>query len=84
MQLRIHVTEDRLTVDDVIAVEDGKMRGIREVFAKLAVDESGASLPLDEARILVGQLTLKQMKEQAEGLARSLKGSAVPPVITTV
>lgn len=84
MQLRIHVAEDRLTIDDMIALEEGKMRGIREVFAKLAVDEAGASLPLDEARILVGQMTLKQMKEQAESLGRSLKGSAVPPVITTV
>ena len=78
MLLKIAVSDDRLTIGDLIALEEGKMAGIRDVFARLAVDDKGEYLGLDEGRALVSHMTLRQLKEQAAALAEAVKG-AVPP-----
>jgi hypothetical protein len=77
--LRIQVDIDRVTVDDLIGIEDGKIRAVRDMLARLAVDEQGQPLPLDEAKRLVGSLSLRQLKQQSDAMMRALKDGAIPP-----
>jgi hypothetical protein len=77
--LHIVADADLLTVDDMIALEDGKVRGIRDVLARLAVDDQNKSLPFEDAKALVGRLSLRQLREHGESLGRALRDSAVTP-----
>ena len=79
-ELRILADPDILTVADMISLEAGSFIGIRDVFARLAVDAKDQPLPFEEAKVLVDKLTLRQLRTQAESLSTRIRDVAVPPV----
>ena len=61
--MKIEIDTDKLTLNDLIALEDGKMSGIKSVLVKFAVDDNGEPLP--DASDLVGELTLPELLDAA-------------------
>lgn len=85
MQIRLKVDDNRLTVDDLIALDEGtvsKPRVMRDLMARFLVDEAGEYLPDDAARKAIGALTVTQLKkviEQFTENVNALKIDAVNP-----
>lgn len=72
---------DRLTIDDLIVVEDmgekASIRAMRDMFSRYAVDgETGDTLPEREAKALIGQMTLAQLQSTMQTLDQSLARSS--------
>lgn len=75
--LNLKIDTDRLTVDDLILIEDAgerapKVRELRDLVARFVVDAAGAFLSDAEARAVVGQLSVRQLKEALGQLNASI------------
>jgi len=83
MKIEIRVNEERLselvTVDELIGLEEGKIKTMRDVLAKFVVGENGNFLEEEEGRKAIGQMTIAQLKESSLQFARMAEGAAVPP-----
>jgi hypothetical protein len=82
--LRLQVDNDRLTIDDLIALEDGNasMRFMRDFLARFVVGENGEFLPEADARVAVGALSLAQMRQAVDQFMAGVKGlqeTTIPP-----
>lgn len=88
--LEIHfiIDQDRLTVDDMIALEDAQdgihpFHAIRNVLARFVKDEStGEIMDLADAQKFLGKLNLKQIMsvvDQFMAQIKSLKDNSIPP-----
>lgn len=64
-QIEIRVDPERMSkvvsVDDYIALEEGKIKGIRNVVANFVVGPTGQYLPHDQGMKMLGALTLEQL-----------------------
>ena len=83
MKVHLRVDLERLTLDDVIAVEEGQMktRQMRDLLARFVIGANGAYLPEAEAQQALGALSVAQVREVAEVFAEQLREqqeSAVP------
>ena len=94
------VVDDTMLVDDAIALEEiapeiasgnnRKLKTLRDVMARMAVDGDGHRLMHGEAAKRIGQLTLREFKELGEELVKFFKKAkaerdrAVPPATPTV
>jgi len=83
MKIEIRVNEERLselvTVDELIGLEEGKIKTMRDVLAKFVVGENGNFLEEEEGRKAIGRMTIAQLKESSLQFARMAEGAAVPP-----
>jgi len=65
MEIRIRVTTERMqelvTVDEYIALEEGKVRGVKEVVSNFMVDENGNYIPKSKADKIIGSLKLGEI-----------------------
>lgn len=81
-KLEIRVDAERLgemvTVDEFIAMQEGNIRVIVNVLANFCVNGSGGYMEHDEARAVLGQMTIKQLTEAAQAFAGNAEGAAVP------
>ncbi len=79
--IQIRVDIDRVTLDDVIALEDNKsVRTMRDILARFVTNEAGEYLPLEEAKQVLGKLNMREVKDVASKFADAMKGAAeVPP-----
>ncbi|RPJ38719.1 MAG: hypothetical protein EHM35_03875 [Planctomycetaceae bacterium] len=71
---------DNLTVDTLIFIEDNdkdrSVRGTRDLLALLAVDaESGEQMDPDQARAIIGQMTLTQLHATLDELRRATQAA---------
>lgn len=75
MTIQFKVDPDRLTLDDVIAVESGTLKTIeiRNLLARFVLDDAGQYLPEPDALKRIGGLTLGQLKEAMAAFGNSLK-----------
>lgn len=81
MKVRFHMSGDSVTVDDLIALEEGTMSERKSVFAKLLVTPQGNTLYAkkpEKALALIGKLTLSQLNAAAEELIEIASNSTVP------
>ena len=80
-KVRFHMKGDEITVDDLIALEEGTMAERKIVFAKLLVTPQGnplyANKP-EKALALIGKMTLAQLNDAAEGLVELASNGTVP------
>lgn len=76
----IKVDGDRISelvsVDDYIALEDGKIKGIRNVVSWFVSDENGGYMPRDKALKLLGSLNLKQLGELGVNFIKAAEEAA--------
>jgi len=68
MNIRFQVDPDRLTLDDLIALEEESQspRFIRDFMARFVVDDKGEYLEEGAAQKIVGALTLSELSGAAE------------------
>jgi len=84
-ELRLEVDPNLLTVNDLIALEEGGiegMRATRDFVARFVVSGDGEPVTPEEAQAMVGALTLAQLTESLEGIGtayQAVKESAVDP-----
>jgi hypothetical protein len=68
----------RISVDEMIALEENKMRGYRDLLARSLTDESGEYIPFEDAVKVIGKLSLQEL-EQAAKKFQSAGKDALPP-----
>lgn len=61
-QLHLELDPDELTFDEMIAIQEGKLRDAKTIIVKFAVNGDGRKLPAEEAEAVVGQLNIGQMR----------------------
>ena len=83
MAIEIRVDQDRLgelvTVDEFIAVEEGKIKAIRDVLGRFVIGSDGQYMEPEAGVEIIGKLTINQLKETAEEFSRKARDAAVPP-----
>ena len=84
MELRLQVDPDRITLDDLIAVEESTSSGksMRDLLCRFAVNGTDQPLELVEARKIVGAMTIRQVRDalgQFSQAMQQLREVAVPP-----
>jgi hypothetical protein len=81
--LKLRVDVERITLNDVIALEEKtSLRIMRDIIARFVTDDSGAYLEHAAAIELVGSLPMSEVKEVAAQFAEAMKGAqnaALPP-----
>ena len=81
--LKLKVDVDRITLDDVISLEErASMKTMRDIIARFVVDDKGEYYPHAEAVKLVGGLKMSEVKDVATQFADAMKGvaaEALPP-----
>jgi hypothetical protein len=87
--MRLIVNAETLTIDDLIALEEGNaksIRGIRDLLARFAVDDNGQPMPLDEAIVALGKFSVSDLMgavDQLKAAVSRIKETAVPPAISS-
>lgn len=85
MPIILKADAERLTLDDLIVIEDAgqmKARQLKQLLSRFVVDEQGQAIPVEQAAQQIGQLTLAELRAAMEGLGASLRVAqdvAVPP-----
>lgn len=84
MTLRLHVDIDRVTLDQLIQLEQAsKLAEVRDALAMFVVDENKNPIEYGAAKELVGKLTIREMRSATDMLLSEMKKAnenAVPPV----
>ena len=78
-QIHFKLDVEDLTFDEMIAIQDGKLRQAKTILVKFATNGDGAKLPEAEANELIGALTVAQMRvvfdDFGEQLAAEMKAT---------
>ena len=76
MNIKFQVDADRLTLNDLIALEDENQspRFMRDFLARFVIDDKGAYLDEGEAQQAVGNLTLAELMETVEQFGEAVEG----------
>lgn len=81
--LRLEIGPDRMTVDDLIVLEEREaltMRKMRDLVARFVVDGDGEPVDEETSRALVGRMTMNQLVAAMDEMGESfeaLKDGAV-------
>jgi len=83
MKVVFQVDADRLTLNDLIALEEesASPRFQRDFLARFVVDENGEYMEAEKAQQAIGNLSLSELVETMEGFqsaAESLQENMVP------
>ena len=83
-ELKIVFTADRITeleVDTWVALKsnDVSVRAARDLAIVFVVDDNDNYLPEDEARVLIGQLKIRQLFDIFGEIAKGVEEEAIPP-----
>jgi hypothetical protein len=70
--LKLVLDAERMTFDDMIEIQEGKLRRLKEIIAKFAVDESGKPLDRDAAAAAAGGLSLIELRQVMEEMNRQM------------
>jgi hypothetical protein len=79
IKLRFKLDPERLTLDQLIGMQDGEYKAMRDVLALSLIDERGEFLKDDEAKKTIGGLKLSQVLEAASEFVRQVRDAAVNP-----
>lgn len=83
-ELKIIFTQDRITeleVDTWVALKsnDVSVRAARDLAVVFVVDDEGNYLPEDKARVLIGQLKIRQLFDIFGEISKGVEEEAIPP-----
>jgi hypothetical protein len=70
--LKLVLDAERMTFDDMIEIQEGKLRRLKEIIAKFAVDEAGKPLDKDAAASAAGGLSLIELRQVMEEMNRQM------------
>jgi hypothetical protein len=71
---------DRIELDLFLDMMDGNQRALVQVMATCMVDEKGEYIPPDEARKVLGHLSIKQFRRVSDEFGNALRDYVIPPV----
>ena len=78
-EIRFDFSPESLTVDTLIFIEDHEadrsVRVMRDLLAMLAMDVDGNALNLEQAKALIGKMTLAQLNATMDQLGGAIKGA---------
>jgi hypothetical protein len=82
MRVELKVDADRLTLDDLIAIESGDMKAVqmRDLLARF-VYADGGYVSEEAARTQIGQITLAQLRDMIAQFGKTIREEAVPKEI---
>ena len=80
-KLFLKVDLDRLTLDDMIALDEGNAspRFLREFLSHCMIDEKGSFLPSEEAMAQAGQLSMSDVKRAVEQFSKEVDTESINP-----
>lgn len=82
VRVKIQIDEERfsnsVTVDELIAMQEGNVRTIKTVLAGFVWTGSGYMDP-EEAAKIIGKFTVRQLMETAKSFLKGAEEKAVPP-----
>ncbi len=87
MPIILKADAERLTLDDLIVIEDAgtmKARQLKQLLSRFVVDAQGQAVPAEQAATQIGRLSLAELRAAMEQFGATLKGvqdAAVPPEI---
>jgi len=85
--IKIRVNQDRLsnsiTVEEYIAAEEGKIRGLVAVLSRFVVDAKGGYIPVDEAKEMLNKLTLAELADLGNEFTQAAEEAAAGPKAKT-
>lgn len=71
----------RIELDLYLDLMDGNQRALVQVMASCMVDEKGEYIPFDDARKILGHLSLEQFRHVSDKFGNALRDYVIPPVI---
>jgi hypothetical protein len=87
-EIRIKIDSQRMqelvTVDEYIALEEGRVKGVRNVVANFMTDENGVYLPKKEAEKILGSMKLGEITKVSQQFIEAVQEAAgVNPKVET-
>jgi hypothetical protein len=83
MKIKIKVDLDRLTLGDLIALEENKgIKTMRDIISRFMTDDAGEYLEFDAAQKILNETSVNGIKTISEQFADAIKGvqsNALPP-----
>ena len=79
IKLRFKLDPDRITLDQLLDMQDGNLRAMRDVLAVSLIDGDNTYTEYEEAKRIIGGLKLSQVQQAAEAFAGQVKDTAVNP-----
>ena len=80
--MEIKIELDRLTVDDLVNLEEGGIRAVRDVLGKFVMNGTGGFVDAEEGAKAIGALTISEMtglSKDVQSQVKGLKDELVPP-----
>lgn len=80
--MEIKIELDRLTVDDLVNLEEGGIRAVRDVLGKFVLNGTGGFVDPEKGAKAVGALTISEMtglSKDVQSQVKGLKDELVPP-----
>jgi len=78
-EIKFDFSPESLTVDTLIFIEDHEadrsVRVVRDLLAMLAVDVDGEPMDPEQAKAVIGEMTLSQLNATMDQLGSAIKGS---------
>ena len=83
MTIKFKVDGDKLgeslTFDELIALQEGQARAVRDVLARYMVDEQDVSIPPDEASKVLGAMKLAEVADIAKQFTAAIQDKTANP-----
>lgn len=71
--------ESELTIDDLIALQEGQARAVRDILSKFAFNDNGKKIEVDEARKIIGKMKLSEIEGITAQFSAALKDATANP-----
>jgi len=78
-KLTFTVDAERITLEELINMQSGDLRAMRDVLAHCLVGENGEFVEYDAAKKTIGQIKLSEVKATAAQFVEQLNSDAVNP-----
>jgi len=78
-KLKFVVDADRITLEELINMQSGDLRAMRDVLAHCLMGEDGEYIDYEQAKRTIGQIKLSEVKATAAQFVEQLNSDAVNP-----
>jgi hypothetical protein len=68
-----------LCIDDLIDLQDGKVKPLRDVLSKFAYSDGGVKIEPEEAKKLIGKMKIDEMRDLSEKFQAAVKEATANP-----
>jgi hypothetical protein len=79
MHLKFKLDPERITLDQIIGMQDGDLRAMRDTLAACLVNGNGEYMEEEAARREIGSLKLSQVQKAATEFVEQVRDTAVNP-----